>query len=122
MLSGPTVLVLGAGSSCDFKLPIGTGLAADIVTRLSTGKSQVMGDLEFWEQLHYRVKGERKRYEEAAYRLARSVQRLEFIDEALFTHARDEAVVTVGKLAMVKRFRLWKQRASPTSYGGTTTR
>lgn len=110
MLGGKTVIVLGAGSSIDFGLPVGSDLATDIRERLTfeidLGQVQ-KGDALIASQLHSRFgNGQIGSYMEAAARVARVLGSFDSIDDCLYTHAHDERMVLLGKMAIVRAISL----------------
>jgi hypothetical protein len=88
MLSGPTVLVLGAGSSVDFSMPVGSELAADIAQRLDL-RARYPGD-------GYRS------FVQAGQKLASVLPAFSSIDDCLYTHGEDDKVRLMGKMAIAR--------------------
>nr|QQZ51126.1 hypothetical protein JKL49_08330 [Phenylobacterium glaciei] len=105
MLSGSTVLVLGAGSSVDFGMPVGSELAKDIRDRLAFHfdfGTVLKGD-EILAMQFQRAFGDRSPSAfAAAQRLASVIGSFKSIDDCLYTHGADELMMTVGKAAIVR--------------------
>ena len=107
MLSGATTLIIGAGSSVDFEMPVGAALAADICQRLAfswehTGVFK-SGDPLILAALRERFPGESYRpFIAAAQKLAAVLPGFASIDDCLYTHGEDERVRLVGKLAIAR--------------------
>jgi len=107
MLSGPTILVIGAGSSVDFAMPIGSELATTIAQYLAftwehTGRLKT-GDPRILAALQRRHQGDAYiPFVEAAQKLASVLPGFSSIDDCLFTHDGDERLRLMGKMAIAR--------------------
>jgi len=109
-----TVLVLGAGSSVDFNLPTGDGLAADIAERVNfyfnDSSSMVRGS----RPIYGAAKERHPLGNEvllAGRRIASGISLSRSIDDFLYNQGEDQSVVTIGKAAIVESV-LFRERKS----------
>jgi hypothetical protein len=105
MLYGPTVLVLGAGASADFKLPDGAKLK-QIVREDCDLAFDDRGGLEedgadFFRALLNDI-GDRRTITTAAKAIADAIPSFKSIDDFLFSHSDDEIVKRIGKMAIAR--------------------
>lgn len=108
MLRMATVLVVGAGASCDVRIPAGIGLRELISSKLkeidNLGYFQLQ-DRDILETLYrYRSTNIEAIHPlvEAASLISRSLGQAESIDTYLDSHNEDEAINIVGKISIVK--------------------
>lgn len=104
ILKVPTVLVLGAGSSCGFGLPAGDALMTTISDRvnfrLSPWDNDLLGDMAVWNAFGIDF-GKEEACLRAGQVIARGLPHSTSIDDFLYLHGKDLDVVAVGKLAIV---------------------
>lgn len=105
MLQSKTVLVLGAGSSVDFELPAGDGLAKSIASRtyfwFDDTNQLTQGDPELYRALKSRFTT-RDAVLIAGRRISDGLPLARSIDDYLYNHGHDPVVVTAGKAAIVQ--------------------
>lgn len=115
MLRAPTVFIIGAGASVDFGLPVGTGLANDIVHRLGFyfgGGQLTQGDPYIAQALQSRYASDFSRYFLAARNIAAGLPSFKSIDDYLFTHSADEAAMVVGKMAILTSIAYFESKST----------
>lgn len=100
-----TVFVLGAGSSADFKLPTGLGLAAKISQAVAFDFDEmsrpVGGEHLIWRALKAGFPERSRDLFRSAHKVARGLPLARSIDDLLYNHGDDELAVTVGKAGIV---------------------
>lgn len=105
MLQRKTVLVLGAGSSVEFKLPAGDGLAKSIASRtyfwFDDGGQQTNGDADLYRALRNRFSTQNAVLF-AGRRISEGLPIARSIDDYLYNHGHDPVLVTTGKAAIVQ--------------------
>ena len=104
MLRGDTVLILGAGSSVEFGLPQGADLARKIATDVNfyfDGNERRTGDAALWEALFSAERSRGNEFVGAGRVISRGLPMSRSIDDFLFNHGHDQAVVDLGKSAIV---------------------
>lgn len=105
MLDKKTVLVLGAGSSAEFKLPAGNGLAKNIADRTFFwfGYSGQMerGDAELYRAVRSRFSSQNEVLA-AGRRISEGLPFSRSIDDFLYNHGEDKIVVTLGKASIAQ--------------------
>lgn len=110
MFKSRTVFVVGAGSGCDYNMPTGERLAADIATRLDirfpdfshqhTGDRAVVNALRLHVQ-HNGQRGDINPYlQEGAWPICTGVRLSNSIDTFMEIHSENERVQVCGKLAI----------------------
>src|SRR5689334_6498766 len=96
MLRVPTVLVLGAGSSAEFELPAGPKLAESIAKavnfHIDAGWVR-SGDDDLWQALRQHGPAKADAYVKAGRRIATALPLSHSIDDFLYIHGEDQAVV-----------------------------
>lgn len=103
MLSEPTTIVLGAGASFEFGLPVGSILANDIQERLTFefDYNQTRGDRDVFNQ--YRATGSNiQDFTDAARSIAAALPYFKSIDDCLHSHAENKLGVLAGKMTIAK--------------------
>jgi hypothetical protein len=109
-LSGKTVFILGAGASCEAKLPTGDKLRSQVVDllnlRFDFGR-QVEGDLSIGDALRVHLHRTSDssgggRYVDAAHRIRAGLPYALSIDNYLHQHRGDKEAELCGKLAIVR--------------------
>ena len=106
MLSRPTTFVLGAGASCDLKLPTGDGLQDCIASILQlTGTARRFANDRIWRALQYYFDGNNwaeraSTFALAASKIVRGMSAAASIDNFLHTHRDNDDIVLLGKLAI----------------------
>lgn len=105
MLKKPTVLVLGAGSSDEFKLPVGNQLAQDIADRtnfyFADGFSMTSGDRELYDTMKTRYPTH-SQVLSVGRAISQGLPLSRSIDDFLYNQGEDECLVHVGKAAIVR--------------------
>lgn len=105
MLDRQTVLVLGAGSSVEFKLPAGDGLANVIAGRTFFWHDRYgelsRGDLTLYRALKNRF-ATPNAVLMAGRRISEGLPLSRSIDDFLYNHGHDECLVATGKAAIVQ--------------------
>ncbi len=110
MIHSRTVFVIGAGSGCDYNMPIGETLATDVANRLDirfmdfshehTGDRAVVNAL----RLHVQLNGQRGNItpylQEGALPICAGVRLSNSIDTFMEIHSDNERVQVCGKLAI----------------------
>ena len=105
--SQDVVLVLGAGSSVEFNLPTGAGLANDIRAALGFRRppgavTLAYGDVNLWSFFKNRWSGnELSEMIGASERIARGLGLSRSVDDFLFNHGHDHRMILAGKMAIV---------------------
>lgn len=108
MFNGQTVVIVGAGASCEFDMPDGNALARSIRDKLSfrfEGAQVTGGDADLLKalELHGAKRGvKRKNFLEAAQRIAEAMPLEPSIDEYIDRHPGDEHVAACAKLAIAR--------------------
>lgn len=109
MLNVQTLVVLGAGASVDFGLPLGEHLSSQIAHKLNIkfelGHKQISGDPEIMQALRLRAQREQcdvNLYREAGCNIAEGIGFSRSIDSYLSAHEDNGYVKTCGKLAIVQ--------------------
>lgn len=107
MLKGPTVLILGAGSSVDFGLPVGSTLADDIRREVDISIDDDLSILRGSEEIAESFlvdfeHAESELYFDDGRRLASALPNFSSIDDALFTHSHDDRIRLIGKAAIAR--------------------
>lgn len=108
----PTALVLGAGASATFGLPLGTGLRDQIATDLNIKfdgrkREQTSGNYEITEALRHLNRDEHGRsgninpHRLAAVEIANAMPLSSSIDEYIERHRQDEKKAICAKIAIV---------------------
>lgn len=115
VLQRRTVLVLGAGSSAEFNLPAGDGLAKSISEKTyfwfdDSGRMQ-NGDSVLYRALISRFP-EHNSVLLAGRRISEGLLLSRSIDDYLYNHGHDPAVVGVGKAAIVRSILEAESRSS----------
>lgn len=102
-------LVVGAGASCEYGLPVGSALTKNIASHLDIKfdfNRQVSGDtlIKYALELHVRRLGENSinPHLYAAWRIRDSMPQAKSIDNFIDTQQGDEKIELCGKLAIVK--------------------
>ena len=113
-----TVLVLGAGASCDFGLPTGDALSRQIEAMLTysfdANGHPMRGDDTIYAQCIGAYPGDQVKvvqFFEAGAKLSRSISYSRSIDDALFKFGDDRFIVQAGKVAIVAAI-LYRERQS----------
>lgn len=121
------VLVVGAGASFEYKLPLGLELkeriAKSVRFRFEAGR-QTSGDPELLEHIRRHVKGKTdlvNEYSLAANALAQAIPSFVSIDEALHFVSEDSKAVEIGKVAIVDQI-VRGERESELAYDTATGR
>lgn len=108
MLNARTLMVLGAGASFDFGMPLGEGLSMTIARkvdiRFDFPNKQVSGDHDLMHALRAIAQREQcdvNEYRRAGCSIAEGIGHSRSIDSYLATHEDNAYVKTCGKLAIV---------------------
>jgi hypothetical protein len=103
MLNRRTLLVLGAGSSAEFGLPVGSALAADIREKLSfeSDIGLTRGDPSVYEAFQ-RSGGDIQQFVDGARKIAEALPAFDSIDDCLHTHSHNRMGVLAGKMAIAQ--------------------
>lgn len=122
MLRQKTLLVLGAGSSVDFKLPVGTDLAAQISAALSPENLKFGGIMDAYDAVdtsglplarvlmnQYSSKLGELRH--AAAGISRDIGLAGSIDNYLGNNLGNELLIRIGKMAIVERILAAERRS-----------
>src|SRR5262245_33063343 len=102
-----TLFVVGAGASCEARLPIGTQLANTIAKKLTPKEDTVSGgvtnfdDRELYRPLLRHSAGIND-FVKAAYLINRGVRLSSSIDDFLNIHRKNAQVLKLGKAAIVR--------------------
>lgn len=101
MLKRPTVLVLGAGASCDFGFPSGAKLMEEIAvaTDFREAGGEFRGSREIWDAFLHGG-GKSSACQAAGRALAAALPHSLSVDDVLYTLGADPDIVAVGKLAI----------------------
>lgn len=103
MLAGKTVLILGAGSSLEFGMPLGSALKNEILELLTFDDGdELTGDAQLTSALQALYPGEDKECIAAAKVVKASLPHFNSIDDFLHTHGDDARVSRMGKLAIAR--------------------
>jgi len=109
MFRPPTLFIVGAGASCELKLPAGDALKTIIATKLNFEfedfRGVTRGDRELWPALLLAAGAQKVKPEvshRAARRIVESMPMAISIDTFLDHHRHDAAIVAAGKIAIVK--------------------
>lgn len=106
MLNSRTVFILGAGSSHEAGLPLGSVLAARISElvnfRFEDGTAMASGDSDLYAAIKRRFGSSTNEYRRAGAFIASGIQLADSIDDFLSLHHSDEKITFVGKLGIVK--------------------
>jgi hypothetical protein len=102
-----TLFVLGAGTSAEVNLPLGTQLAQNISRKLDIRFERGYipagtGDFELYDLFRNAYSGERDKYQQAAWLIRDGIQLSGSIDDFLDLHRDNHRVVIYGKAAIVK--------------------
>ncbi len=104
------MFVVGAGASCDFKLPLGADLVEEIIQQLLddivTGDDTVRKEQRLKTAFMAHHIGYDDQWFEAAVRLRGGLIGASSIDALLHSFRRDERVVRLGKMAIAARILL----------------
>jgi hypothetical protein len=108
MFIKPIVVIIGAGASAEFKLPLGTSLKSTIANDLGFKFEQfgrnTSGDTDLFHILRGRFSGDTlQAYTRAGQQLAGAMNAFISIDEALHYFATSTEAVSIGKVAIVRR-------------------
>lgn len=105
MFNRRTLFVVGAGASEEAGLPVGTGLAEIIKSKLtidnSHGRPRVTGDPELFRQLCADKPHDINNYTEAFSRISGGILLSNSIDDFLHIHRSNRNVVEAGKACIV---------------------
>jgi hypothetical protein len=107
MFKRQTLFVLGAGSSFEVDIPLGTGLAKTISAtmdiRFGKGMEPIgSGDIDLFSYVTYKRHQERTEFQEAAWLIRDGIGLSQSIDDFLDMHRSNPYVVECGKAAIVK--------------------
>jgi hypothetical protein len=108
MFKRPTLFVLGAGSSAEVGLPLGTQLAGIIGKKTDIrfgdfGKKHIgSGDAELFAQVIHRYRQEESAYQQAAWLIRDGISLARSIDDFLDLHRSNAYVNRYGKAAIVR--------------------
>lgn len=113
MLKRPTLLIVGAGASDEFNLPVGSKLASEISEALNINDGfyrrqgeRLTGDRQIHDILANRAREEgisADVYRTACHRVRDGIQLSYSIDNFLDKHAAEPKIQLCGRLAIVKR-------------------
>jgi hypothetical protein len=119
MIRNPTVFVIGAGAGADIEMCVGETLmhkiAADVNIRFEGGTKQVSGDYWITETLRSLARNQSKDGNEfygAGRNIATGVGYAGSIDNYIHNHRKNEAIKTVGKIAIVKNIIAYEKQSS----------
>jgi hypothetical protein len=107
MFSRPTVFVIGAGASAEFRMPVGGDLKGRVAAALTTSFDGIRSRLlveNRWPEDKITAHAERGAV------LARVIEKFPSIDEALYFYSGDKELIDIGKIAVAPACR--------SSYGG----
>jgi len=106
MFNRKTLFVLGAGSSYEFGLPVGSRLAEIIADRLDIrfelGAHQLSGDPEIVEALRIHVRGDINPHRHSAVQISEGVKLTHSIDAFLDIQQGNAPLILCGKLAIAQ--------------------
>ena len=113
MLRRPTVLIVGAGASAEFGMPIGAGLADSISRVLDANaiggpraERNVVGpvvyDIEFRRQLEATKTWTAEEIDTAFLAISTGVRTARSIDEFLSRHENNQSIMQIGKHAIAR--------------------
>lgn len=123
MFKRPTVLIVGAGCSAEFGLPVGNTLKEEIADQLSyLGQIHRSGSVDFIssegsdDSLRWAVERSgqevgRRDWVRIANGLSDGIRHAPSIDNYLHLHRDDEAAVAIGKLAIARQIILAEERS-----------
>lgn len=132
MAAGMTAIVVGAGASKEFGLPVGSELQDNIATLTNTvmrtrsrtfpiagsAATKFHGLFPQVVGLHSVTSGEEQRLAQKAQRISDGVVHAASIDNFLHAHQLDKEIVAIGKLAIAKCI-LAAEESSSLSYSGS---
>jgi hypothetical protein len=118
MLNARTLMILGAGASVDFRMPLGADLSSTIAKKVDIkfehGARQTSGDLAIMDVLRRIAQREGcdvNLYRQAGCSITEGISYSRSIDSYFSAHDDNHYVKTVGKLAIVQAI-LEAERAS----------
>jgi hypothetical protein len=114
MFSQPTVFVVGAGASAEYRLPTGAQMNTSIANALDfTGSTAVgHGDRSMFDMLGNKFGQHSATYHPAATELATTIGEFDSIDEALRWFADRPEIVLLGKAEIVRQILLAEGRST----------
>jgi hypothetical protein len=123
MFTRQTLFILGAGSSSEVGLPVGTKLAETIGKKMDVrfefGNRPIgTGDIDLFMQLTSQLQLDVQEYQHAAWLIRDGIMLCQSIDDFLDIHRNNERINLYGKAAIVKSV-LEAERNSSLYFGGT---
>ncbi|MBB4262670.1 hypothetical protein [Bradyrhizobium sp. CIR3A] len=105
MINQPTLFVVGAGASCEYRFPLGIKLKNDILQAVTfESHFQITSsDPILLQALNYEQPKNANRLVQAGNKLSGSAFPYDSVDEALHAFSSDPHVVQIGKLAIASQ-------------------